>query len=182
MQEAISEKAANMAFQISTFVTGFVVAFIKSWDMTLVMVGCLPFLAMAAGLIASFAASMRARSTAAYAEVRCGCIWIWMSCPAVVGLRTWFDSALLQHMNCFRLLQHCASCIDDLFQSCSYQRCYSTNTCTCGVRAGIHDCAADAWQHADGGRQQRARRGGARVWGGLGQDTEGEVAGPDCWC
>lgn len=52
----------------STFLTGFIVAFTKGWDMTLVMVGCLPFLALAGMALAKLMARTSKKQNAAYTE------------------------------------------------------------------------------------------------------------------
>lgn len=54
----------------ATFVVGFVVAFTRSWDMTLVMVGCLPFLAGVGGIMAKLVTTLSNKATTAYTEVR----------------------------------------------------------------------------------------------------------------
>jgi ATP-binding cassette subfamily B (MDR/TAP) protein 1 len=45
VQAAISEKVAHFVQHMTTAVAGIIVAFVGGWDMTLVMVGVLPFLA-----------------------------------------------------------------------------------------------------------------------------------------
>lgn len=53
----------------STFVSGFVIAFVKGWDMTLVLVGCLPFLAGVGAVLAKLTTSLTNKMNAAYTEV-----------------------------------------------------------------------------------------------------------------
>lgn len=53
----------------ATFVVGFVIAFTRSWDMTLVLVGCLPFLAGVGGILAKLVTTLTNKATAAYTEV-----------------------------------------------------------------------------------------------------------------
>jgi ABC-type multidrug transport system fused ATPase/permease subunit len=45
VQAAISEKVAHFVQHMTTATAGIIVAFVGGWDMTLVMVGVLPFLA-----------------------------------------------------------------------------------------------------------------------------------------
>jgi hypothetical protein len=76
----------------ATFVVGFVIAFTRSWDMTLVLVGCLPFLAGVGGILAKLVTTLTNKATAAYTEVglllntaACGVVgdWCW-GAPRVV--------------------------------------------------------------------------------------------------
>jgi ABC-type multidrug transport system fused ATPase/permease subunit len=53
----------------ATFVVGFIIAFTRSWDMTLVLVGCLPFLAGVGGILAKLITTLSNKATAAYTEV-----------------------------------------------------------------------------------------------------------------
>lgn len=62
----------------ATFVVGFVIAFTRSWDMTLVMVGCLPFLAAVGGILAKLTTTLTNKATAAYTEVRCQACLLWI--------------------------------------------------------------------------------------------------------
>lgn len=62
----------------ATFVVGFIIAFTRSWDMTLVLVGCLPFLAGVGGILAKLITTLSNKATAAYTEVRrfyIACLW-----------------------------------------------------------------------------------------------------------
>uniref|UniRef100_A0A7S0R4U3 ATP-binding cassette transporter n=1 Tax=Chlamydomonas leiostraca TaxID=1034604 RepID=A0A7S0R4U3_9CHLO len=68
IQNAISEKFSNVVHHFCTFIAGFIVGFTYSWDLTLVMVGCLPFLAIMGGIIAKFAATHESFSQKLYTE------------------------------------------------------------------------------------------------------------------
>lgn len=54
----------------ATFIAGFIIAFTRSWDMTLVLVGCLPFVAGVGAVMAKLTTSLSNKGTAAYTEVR----------------------------------------------------------------------------------------------------------------
>jgi ABC-type multidrug transport system fused ATPase/permease subunit len=56
----------------ATFCAGFVVAFTRGWDMTLVLVGCLPFLAAVGAILSRMTTRLTNKATAAYTEVRSG--------------------------------------------------------------------------------------------------------------
>lgn len=51
VQAAVSEKVAHFIQHTVTFLAGWIVAFVRGWDMALVMVGCLPFLATVGGVL-----------------------------------------------------------------------------------------------------------------------------------
>jgi len=53
----------------ATFIVGFIIAFTRSWDMTLVLVGCLPFVAGVGSIMAKLTTSLSNKGTAAYTEV-----------------------------------------------------------------------------------------------------------------
>lgn len=53
VQAAVSEKVSHFIQHATTFIAGLVVAFVRGWDMALVMMGCLPFLAMVGGVLSS---------------------------------------------------------------------------------------------------------------------------------
>jgi ATP-binding cassette subfamily B (MDR/TAP) protein 1 len=54
---------------MTTFIVGFIVAFTRGWDMTLVLVGCLPFLAAIGAVLAQLQTKLASKQTAAYTEV-----------------------------------------------------------------------------------------------------------------
>mmetsp|Transcript_22550 Transcript_22550/g.67142 ORF Transcript_22550/g.67142 Transcript_22550/m.67142 type:complete len:356 (-) Transcript_22550:672-1739(-) len=68
VQDAISDRMGNFIKNFSTFIGCFVVAFWAAWDVTLVMVGCLPFLGMAAYLATAWVARLDARISKAYSN------------------------------------------------------------------------------------------------------------------
>jgi ATP-binding cassette subfamily B (MDR/TAP) protein 1 len=72
VQQAISDKMGAFLQHITTFVVGYIVAFWRGWDMTLVMVGCLPFLAAAGSVLARVATTMGNKQAEAYTEVGAG--------------------------------------------------------------------------------------------------------------
>ena len=48
--------------------SGFLLAFVKGWDMTLVMLGCIPLMGVAGALAAKLTAKAAAKENAAYAR------------------------------------------------------------------------------------------------------------------
>ncbi|GLC41172.1 hypothetical protein PLESTM_001163200 [Pleodorina starrii] len=68
VQNAISEKLGAFLHHSSTFITGFVIGFVKGWEMTLVMLGCMPFLAIIGGLLAKGTEMANNSASKAYAE------------------------------------------------------------------------------------------------------------------
>ncbi|GBF96721.1 ABC transporter B family-like [Raphidocelis subcapitata] len=68
VQQAVSEKAGTFLQHLATFLAGYALAFAKGWDVTLVLVGCLPFLAGAAGLLAKVATGSSTKAQEAYSE------------------------------------------------------------------------------------------------------------------
>lgn len=55
-QGAIGEKVSTLIMTISMFVAGFIIAFIKGWVMTLVIICSLPFIALGGFLFMSASA------------------------------------------------------------------------------------------------------------------------------
>ena len=53
---------------ISTFFGGFVIAFIKGWLLTLVLLSCIPVIVIAGGVMASMMSKMASRGQIAYAS------------------------------------------------------------------------------------------------------------------
>jgi hypothetical protein len=68
VQEALSDKVGTFLQHMSTFLVGYIIAFTKGWDMTLVMVGCLPFLAAVGAVLAKMTTSLNNRATTAYTD------------------------------------------------------------------------------------------------------------------
>ncbi|XP_006303137.2 ABC transporter B family member 11 [Capsella rubella] len=68
IQDAMGEKVGKFIQLISTFVGGFVLAFIKGWLLTLVMLTSIPLLAMAGAAMALIVTRASSRGQAAYAK------------------------------------------------------------------------------------------------------------------
>eukprot|EP00775_Hariotina_reticulata_P008041 gene8041-8236_t len=68
IQQAIADKVGTFLQHFATFSAGFIIAFTKGWDMTLVLVGCLPFLAGVGALLAKLTTSFSSKQTEAYTE------------------------------------------------------------------------------------------------------------------
>ncbi|KXZ51733.1 hypothetical protein GPECTOR_11g18 [Gonium pectorale] len=68
VQNAISEKLGAFLHHSSTFVVGFIIGFVRGWEMALVMLGCMPFLAIIGGILAKGTAMANSASAKAYAE------------------------------------------------------------------------------------------------------------------
>ncbi|KAF7804972.1 ABC transporter B family member 21-like [Senna tora] len=68
IQDAMGEKVGKFLQLISTFVGGFVVAFIKGWLLSLVMLSILPLLVVAGGSMAVIIGRMASRGQTAYAQ------------------------------------------------------------------------------------------------------------------
>eukprot|EP00850_Spirogloea_muscicola_P001069 SM000004S14939 [mRNA] locus=s4:296552:303781:- [translate_table: standard] len=68
IQEATGEKVGSCIRLMATFLAGFVVAFVRGWELTLVMLAVLPVLAVCGGFIGSRIAKFATASSDAYAE------------------------------------------------------------------------------------------------------------------
>ncbi|CAN8324554.1 unnamed protein product, partial [Cochlearia groenlandica] len=68
IQDAMGEKVGKFIQLIATFVGGFVVAFIRGWELTLILIGCIPFIAAAGATTALANSKMVEKAQAAYAE------------------------------------------------------------------------------------------------------------------
>jgi len=68
VQAAIGDKLALFMQHMTTFLVGYLVAFSKGWDMTLVMLGVLPFLAIIGAILAKMISYLTDKSTAAYTK------------------------------------------------------------------------------------------------------------------
>ncbi|XP_019091645.1 PREDICTED: ABC transporter B family member 11 isoform X4 [Camelina sativa] len=68
IQDAMGEKVGKFIQLVSTFVGGFVLAFIKGWLLTLVMLTSIPLLAMAGASMALIVTRASSRGQAAYAK------------------------------------------------------------------------------------------------------------------
>ncbi|KAK8702333.1 hypothetical protein V6N13_020694 [Hibiscus sabdariffa] len=68
IQDAMGEKVGKFSQLLSTFFGGFVIAFIKGWLLTLVMLSAIPLLVLSGGTIAVMISKMATRGQNAYAK------------------------------------------------------------------------------------------------------------------
>lgn len=68
IQDAMGEKVGKFLQMISTFIGGFVVAFIKGWLLTLVMLSSIPLLAISGAAMTIIVSKMATRGQAAYGK------------------------------------------------------------------------------------------------------------------
>ncbi|KAF8042949.1 hypothetical protein BT93_A1322 [Corymbia citriodora subsp. variegata] len=68
IQDAMGEKVGKFIQLVSTFVGGFVIAFIKGWLLTLVMLTMIPLLVTAGGIMSLIISKMASRGQSAYAK------------------------------------------------------------------------------------------------------------------
>lgn len=68
MQLALLVQVGKFIQLVSTFIGGFVVAFMKGWLLTVVMLSCIPPLAVAGAAVSIFIAKMSSHGQIAYAE------------------------------------------------------------------------------------------------------------------
>ncbi|CAN0888669.1 ABC transporter B family member 11 [Linum grandiflorum] len=68
IQEAMGEKVGKFLQLMATFVGGFAIAFIKGWNLALVMLAAIPLLVIAGGAMAIIMSKMTARGQQAYAD------------------------------------------------------------------------------------------------------------------
>uniref|UniRef100_A0A7S0USK3 ATP-binding cassette transporter n=1 Tax=Polytomella parva TaxID=51329 RepID=A0A7S0USK3_9CHLO len=68
VQEAIGDKAQQLIRSFATFVSGFIIAFIRGWDMTLVMLGSIPIMLVVMSMVAKHMASSTQRQNSSYAK------------------------------------------------------------------------------------------------------------------
>ncbi|CAO2836938.1 unnamed protein product [Amaranthus hypochondriacus] len=68
IQDALGEKVGQFIQLIATFIGGFVVAFIKGWLLTIVMLSVIPFLASAAAFMTIFILKMATKGQTSYAK------------------------------------------------------------------------------------------------------------------
>ncbi|KAJ4765195.1 ABC transporter B family protein [Rhynchospora pubera] len=68
IQDAIGEKVGKCVQLISTFFGGFMIAFIKGWELAIVLLACFPPIAIAGGVMSVLMAKFAARSQMAYNE------------------------------------------------------------------------------------------------------------------
>nr|XP_009417767.1 PREDICTED: ABC transporter B family member 21-like isoform X2 [Musa acuminata subsp. malaccensis] len=68
IQDAMGEKAGKFIQLVSSFVGGFIVAFVQGWQLTLVMLSTIPPMVLAAAVMATVLTKMAARGQTAYSE------------------------------------------------------------------------------------------------------------------
>ncbi|XP_072964824.1 ABC transporter B family member 9-like [Typha angustifolia] len=68
IQEAIGEKVGKFIQLVSTFFGGFIIAFIKGWLLSLVMLSCIPPIVLAGGIMSLIITKLSSRGQMAYAE------------------------------------------------------------------------------------------------------------------
>lgn len=68
IQDAMGEKVGKFILLVSTFLGGFIIAFIKGWLLTLVMLSSIPPLVMAGAVMSLLISKMASRGQAAYAK------------------------------------------------------------------------------------------------------------------
>lgn len=68
IQDAMGEKVGKFIQLVATFVAGFVIAFIKGWLLTLVMLSSIPMLVISGGVMAVVLSKVSSRSQNAYAK------------------------------------------------------------------------------------------------------------------
>ncbi|CAM6099091.1 unnamed protein product [Calypogeia fissa] len=68
IQEALGEKVGKFIMLFAAFVGGFIVAFIRSWKLTLVLMAVMPILVMSGSIMAIFISKTTTKSQSAYAS------------------------------------------------------------------------------------------------------------------
>ncbi|XVF72837.1 hypothetical protein PTKIN_Ptkin12aG0152700 [Pterospermum kingtungense] len=68
IQDAMGEKVGKFLQLISTFFGGFIIAFVKGWLLTLVMLSAIPLLVISGGAMALIISKMASRGQSAYAQ------------------------------------------------------------------------------------------------------------------
>ncbi|KAJ0017257.1 hypothetical protein Pint_10095 [Pistacia integerrima] len=68
IQEAMGEKVGKFIQLISTFLGGFVIAFIKGWLLALVLLSCIPAVVIVGGIMSMMMSKMSSRGQIAYAD------------------------------------------------------------------------------------------------------------------
>ncbi|XP_050363409.1 ABC transporter B family member 11-like [Argentina anserina] len=68
IQDAMGEKVGKFIQLLSTFLAGIIIAFIKGWLLTLVMLSCIPLMVAAGAAISIIITKMASRGQAAYAK------------------------------------------------------------------------------------------------------------------
>lgn len=68
IQGAVGEKMGGALQNFSTFISGLLVGFVRGWKLTLVILACVPVLAVSGAVTASLLTSMSSQETKAYAK------------------------------------------------------------------------------------------------------------------
>ncbi|VFQ60302.1 unnamed protein product [Cuscuta campestris] len=68
IQEAMGDKVGKFIQYISTFIGGFIIAFVRGWHLALVLCGCVPVIALSAAAMAWIMSTMSSRGQQAYAK------------------------------------------------------------------------------------------------------------------
>ncbi|XP_006644563.3 ABC transporter B family member 4-like [Oryza brachyantha] len=68
VQDAIGEKVGKFLQLVATFVGGFVVAFVKGWLLSLVMLACIPPVVVAGGAVSKMLAKISSKGQASYSD------------------------------------------------------------------------------------------------------------------
>ncbi|KAF3967837.1 hypothetical protein CMV_008211 [Castanea mollissima] len=68
IQDAMGEKVGKFIQLFSTFVGGFVIAFVRGWLLSLVLLSCIPAIILAGGVMSILLSRMTSRGQVAYAE------------------------------------------------------------------------------------------------------------------
>ncbi|OIW14039.1 hypothetical protein TanjilG_11384 [Lupinus angustifolius] len=68
IQDAMGEKVGKFLQLLSSFIGGFMIAFTKGWQLTIVLLACIPCLVIVGGIMSMMMAKMSSRGQTAYAE------------------------------------------------------------------------------------------------------------------
>ncbi|CAB4306736.1 unnamed protein product [Prunus armeniaca] len=68
IQDAMGEKVGKFIQLLSTFIGGFVIASVRGWQLTLVLLSCIPAIVLAGGAMSMIVSKMSTRGQCAYAE------------------------------------------------------------------------------------------------------------------
>ncbi|WVZ69167.1 hypothetical protein U9M48_018000 [Paspalum notatum var. saurae] len=68
VQDAIGEKVGKFLQLVATFIGGFVIAFVKGWLLSLVMLACLPPVVFAGGVVSKILSKISSKGQASYSD------------------------------------------------------------------------------------------------------------------
>lgn len=68
VQDAIGEKVGKFQQLVATFIGGFVIAFVKGWLLSLVMLACIPPVVIAGGIVSKMLAKISTKGQASYSD------------------------------------------------------------------------------------------------------------------